>query len=126
MDTKIKRTIKHVLSGIALLSVLAFVSFTSNAEFIKIRDRAKDAAELADVNTAQIAAQSEKIAKLEADLKVQQDALVVLKDRQKIQQAQVRPKKVTPPKSYPKPPADFVPLDQQQPKKKKKGWWPFS
>ncbi len=129
MDTKTKRTIKHILSGIALLIVLSFAIFASNSEYAKVRARAYAASQAAENNAAQIDRQSEKIAKLEADLKTQQNALVVLKQKQ-AEQPQIQyakpAKKASPPKTYPKPPADFVPLDQQQkPKKKKKGWWIF-
>jgi uncharacterized protein YcbK (DUF882 family) len=125
MDTKLKKKLKHYGTGIALLVVLTYCSLTSNSEFSKVRDWAKTALHTSNSNSSQLNdAQQQiddnaaKIATLEADLKKEDAELAKVKKK-----ADVVTAKLTPPKSYPKPPADFVPMNQKPPAPVKKHWW---
>jgi len=126
MDTNTKRKIKHYASGIALLAVLTFVSLTSNTEFTRVRSWAASAFATAHDNSVEIEENQQKIAdseirirNLEILLKQQNDVLSDLKEHQT---GAIGNRKQVPPKTYQKPPRDWVPLDQ---KKKKKKFWFF-
>jgi len=127
MDTKLKTKLKHYGTGLALLVVLTFVSCTSNSEFVKVRSWAVSALHMSSTNSSQITDAQEKldeaqaqidenaakIEQLENDLRKQNGELAAIK--------QQVPAKVHPPKSYPKPPADWKPMEP----KKHHSWWPF-
>lgn len=122
MDTKFKRVSAYA-RGIGLLLVVVIVSFASGAEFDRVKAWATNAFIISQGNSAQIEASEARIATLENELEKQNNELALLKQKQSAIEAKMEPKptsKAKPPKAYPKPPADFVPLDKQSPKKKKK------
>lgn len=120
-----KEFFKRSAKGICLLMLLVLLIVNSKNEFIQVRNWALGAFYQSEYNTQQLGTQGDKIqstedriARLEAALNATRADLDALKQQQAENDVVKKPKKPVPPKSYPKPPADYV-FKGDQPKPKK-------